>query len=90
MREQLALPSEREAELLRAIEEVQFRQQQLWQESKQAAVRALCEGFTSKAAALRAELLAKDATVSNVAEYFETIVADCSERGSPRAQRPSS
>ena len=80
VREHAALPSEQEAELLRAIEEVQFRQQQLWQESKQAAVRALCEGFTSKAAALRAELSPKTPPSATSPSTSNRSVADLSER----------
>jgi diguanylate cyclase (GGDEF)-like protein len=69
-----------EAELLRALEAVFERQQQLWSASKDEALQALCEGFNQKIERFTRELLAKDATMSNVVRYFEDLVVDLSER----------
>ena len=76
----LALPPEQEAELVRAIDQVLARQRQLIEESKHDAIRALAEGFASKMERLQRQLSEKDVTVSNIARYFEEVVADLTEK----------
>jgi diguanylate cyclase (GGDEF)-like protein len=74
------LPTCLEAELLGAIEAVFTRHEKLWQESKQEAIHALSTGFVDKMAHLRTELCAKDATISSISRYFETLVADLTDQ----------
>src|SRR5918999_4913470 len=76
----LGLSDEREAELLHAIEQVVARQRQLVEESKHEAIRALSEGFASKMERLQTQLTEKDVTVSNIARYFEEVVAGLTEK----------
>jgi diguanylate cyclase (GGDEF)-like protein len=76
----LTLPPNDRARLLRAIDIVFTRHQQLWQESKEEAILALSSGFTEKLTRLRSELSAKDATVSSIARYFEDLVGHLTER----------
>jgi diguanylate cyclase (GGDEF)-like protein len=66
--------------LLEAIDGVFRRQERLWQESKEEAVRALSSGFADKMTAVTHELNARDATVSSIARYFEQLVADLTEK----------
>src|SRR5919109_5233371 len=80
IQENLGLPPEREARLLQAIEQVVGLQRQLVEESKHEAIRALSEGFASKMDRLQRQLSEKDVTVSNIARYFEEIVADLTEK----------
>jgi diguanylate cyclase (GGDEF)-like protein len=80
VRQQLRLPRAKEEELLIAVEAVLYQQQRRWQDSKNEALKALCEGFGEKMERLQKELLAKDATVSNIARYFEELVADLTDR----------
>jgi diguanylate cyclase (GGDEF)-like protein len=80
VRSHLNLPSHREAELLQAIDHVLGRQRQLVEESKHDAIRALSEGFAAKMERLQTQLTEKDVTVSNIARYFEEVVADLTER----------
>src|SRR5687768_7644421 len=80
VRQHLRLPAELESELLTAIDTVFTRHERLWQESKQEAVRALSSGFAEQMARVRHELHAKDATTSSIAQYFEHLVADLTER----------
>jgi diguanylate cyclase (GGDEF)-like protein len=68
------------AELLQRIDEVVARQRQLVESSKQDAIRALSEGFASKMERLQQQLSEKDVTVSNIARYFEDVVADLTEK----------
>ena len=68
------------AELLRRIEEVLLRQRQLVEESKHDAIRAMTEGFAAKMERLQRQLTEKDVTVSNIARYFEDVVADLTEK----------
>ena len=56
------------------------RHERLWQESKQEAVRALSAGFADKMARVKNELSVKDATVSSIAQYFEKLVADLTDK----------
>jgi diguanylate cyclase (GGDEF)-like protein len=78
--ERLALDPDLEAQLLQKIEEVVGRQRQLLEESKHDAIRALAEGFTGKMDRLQRQISEKDVTVSNIARYFEEVVADLTEK----------
>jgi diguanylate cyclase (GGDEF)-like protein len=80
IQDHLGLDPDREARLLQAIEEVVGRQRQLIEESKHDAIRALAEGFTGKMERLQRQLTEKDVTVSNIARYFEEVVADLTEK----------
>jgi diguanylate cyclase (GGDEF)-like protein len=80
VRERLTLPSERETELFHAIENVVSNQRQLVEESKHEAIRALSEGFAEKMSRLQKQLTEKDVTVSNIARYFEEVVAELTEK----------
>jgi diguanylate cyclase (GGDEF)-like protein len=80
VQEQLGLPPERAAELLQRIEDVLCRQRQLIEESKHEAIRALSEGFAEKMERLQHQISEKDITVSNIARYFEEVVADLTDK----------
>ena len=80
IRSRLGLAAQRETELLQAIEHVLARQRQLVEESKHEAIRAMSEGFAAKMERLQAQLTEKDVTVSNIARYFEEVVADLTEK----------
>src|SRR5688572_25144306 len=80
VRERLTLPSERETELFHAIENVVSNQRQLVEQSKHEAIRALSEGFAEKLSRLQRQLTEKDVTVSNIARYFEDVVASLTEK----------
>ena len=80
VQEQLELAPERASELLQRIEEVVARQRQLIEESKHDAIRALSEGFAAKMERLQRQLTEKDVTVSNIARYFEDVVADLTDK----------
>ena len=69
-----------ESQLLEVVEQVLARQRQLVEQSKQEAILALTEGFTDKMARLQTQLSEKDVTVSNVARYFEEVVADLTDK----------
>src|SRR5512145_36283 len=80
IRDHLTLPAAHEAQLMQAVEQVLSRQRQLVEESKHEAIRALSEGFAAKMDRLQNQLTEKDVTVSNIARYFEEVVADLTER----------
>jgi diguanylate cyclase (GGDEF)-like protein len=80
VQERLDLDRERAAELLQRVEEIMARQRQLVEESKHDAIRALSEGFAAKMERLQRQLSEKDVTVSNIARYFEDVVADLTEK----------
>ena len=80
IRQHLNLNGPIELELLEAVEEVLSRQRQLVEESKRDAIQALTEGFTDKMERLQTQLSEKDATVSNIARYFEEVVAELTEK----------
>ncbi len=80
MRARFGLAEGEEAELLQAIDEVLGRQRQLIEESKREAIRALSEGFADKMQRLQQQLMDKDVTVSNIARYFEEVVAELTEK----------
>jgi diguanylate cyclase (GGDEF)-like protein len=69
-----------ESQLIEVVEQVLARQRQLVEQSKQEAILALTEGFTAKMARLQTQLSEKDVTVSNVARYFEEVVADLTDK----------
>jgi diguanylate cyclase (GGDEF)-like protein len=76
----LKLDLEGESQLFEAIEQVLARQRQLVEASKLEAIQALTEGFTDKMARLQKQISEKDVTVSNVARYFEEVVADLTDK----------
>ncbi|HEY2434877.1 MAG TPA: GGDEF domain-containing protein [Vicinamibacterales bacterium] len=76
----LRLSSTDSAELLQRVEDVVARQRALVEESKHDAIRALSEGFAAKMERLQREISDKDVTVSNIARYFEDVVADLTEK----------
>jgi diguanylate cyclase (GGDEF)-like protein len=78
--ERYGLEESRAAELLAAIDSVIEGQRQLLEDSKQDAIRALSEGFAAKMERLQQQLTEKDVTVSNIARYFEDVVADLTEK----------
>jgi len=80
VREHLALNEDRSAALFSMLEHVIARQRQLIEESKHEAIRALSEGFAAKMERLQQQLTEKDVTVSNIARYFEEVVADLTEK----------
>ena len=80
VQERLDLDPARCAELLQRIEDVVSRQRALVEESKHEAMRALSEGFAAKMDKLQRQLSEKDITVSNIARYFEDVVADLTEK----------
>jgi diguanylate cyclase (GGDEF)-like protein len=80
VQERLDLDPSRCAELLQRLEDVVARQRALVEESKHEAIRALSEGFAAKMDRLQRQLSEKDITVSNIARYFEDVVADLTEK----------
>src|SRR6476659_256187 len=80
VRRRLGLSGPRELELFQAIEQVVANQRQLIEESKHEAIRALSEGFAAKLEKLHHQLTEKDVTVSNIARYFEDVVADLTDK----------
>jgi diguanylate cyclase (GGDEF)-like protein len=77
---QLDLNPHVSAELLSRVETVVALQRQLVEESKLDAIRAMSEGFAAKVELLHQQLAEKDDRVSNIARYFEEVVADLSDR----------
>ena len=80
IRQTLRLDLQAELDLVEAIEEVLTAQRQLVEESKRDAIQALTEGFASKMEKLQGQLSEKDTTVSNIARYFEDVVAELTEK----------
>jgi len=80
VRDHVQLDEHREARLFGAIESVVASQRLLVEESKQDAIRAMSEGFAEKLARLQRQLTEKDVTVSNIARYFEEVVAGLTEK----------
>src|SRR5688500_5530531 len=68
------------SELLQAVDGVVAGQRQLIEDSKQEAIRAISEGFAAKLDRLQQQLTEKDVTVSNIARYFEDVVAGLTEK----------
>ena len=80
VRQNLKIDLLAEMQLFEAIDQVIARQRQMVEESKTDAIQALTEGFTAKLSRLQAQLCEKDVTVSNVARYFEDVVADLTDK----------
>jgi diguanylate cyclase (GGDEF)-like protein len=80
IRRALALDAEQQARLLEAIDNVLGNQRQLLEESKHEAIRAMTEGFAEKMSRLQRQLTEKDVTVSNIARYFEEVVAGLTDK----------
>src|SRR6185436_8804721 len=80
VRERVPLSEGQYREVFNAVECVVARQRQLVEESKHEAIRALSEGFADKMARLQKQLTEKDVTVSNIARYFEEVVAELTEK----------
>jgi diguanylate cyclase (GGDEF)-like protein len=80
VRQRLHLPVHQEQSLLDAIDSVFLQHERLWQQSKQEAIQAVSAGFTERMNRMREELSARDATVSSIANYFEELVADLTDR----------
>jgi diguanylate cyclase (GGDEF)-like protein len=80
VRQRLDLDLQQELELFQALESVLVRQRQLVEESKRDAIQALTEGFAGKMERLQVQLTEKDVTVSNIARYFEEVVAELTEK----------
>ena len=78
--EQLGLEPRRASELFERMDAVMARQRQLVEESKHDAIRALSEGFAAKMERLQRQLTEKDVTVSNIARYFEDVVAELTDK----------
>jgi PleD family two-component response regulator len=76
----LNLPAELEAALIEAVDSVLTRHEQLWQESKHDAIKAVSEGFAEKMSRVQQELNARNATVSSISSYFEQLVADLTDK----------
>ncbi len=80
VQEHLRLSSDSESSLLAAVENVMARQERLWQDSKEDAIKALLEGFAERMTSLRSEIQARDATVSNISHYFERLVGELTDK----------
>jgi diguanylate cyclase (GGDEF)-like protein len=80
VRRRFSLSQLRETELLHAVEHVMANQRQLLEESKHDAIRALSEGFAIKLERLHEQLTAKELAVSNIARYFEEVIAELTEK----------
>ena len=80
IQERLSLEPARAAELLQRIDDLVAHQRALVEESKHEAIRALAEGFAAKMALVQQQLSEKDVAVSNIARYFEDVVADLTEK----------
>jgi diguanylate cyclase (GGDEF)-like protein len=80
VREAIPLPEHLQDLLIGAFDRVQSRQEQLWQASKDEAMRAMSQGFANQMAQLKQQLAAKDATVANISEYFERVVSNLKEQ----------
>jgi GGDEF domain-containing protein len=80
LRDRLRLPPDQETDLLEAVDETLGWQRHLLEQSKEEAIRALSAGFTSKIGRLHEELTQKETTVSNIARYFEDVIAELTEK----------
>ena len=87
VRENLDLDEQTSMALFSMVEHVIARQRQLIEESKHEAMRALSEGFAAKMERFQHQLTEKDVTVSNIARYFEEVVADLTENPRGNARR---
>jgi diguanylate cyclase (GGDEF)-like protein len=80
VQEQLHLGPDQSSELLSRVDALIARQRQLLEESKEDAIRALSQGFAAKMEQIQRQLSEKDVTVSNIARYFEEVVADLTDK----------
>ena len=80
IRRRLNLSRSVEAELNDVIDHVITRQERLWQDSKDAAIKALLAGFAERMAALRHEIDERDVTVANISHYFERLVSELTDK----------
>src|SRR6188474_750577 len=80
VREHLNLDEQTSIALFAMVEQVIARHRQLIEESKHEAIRALSEGFAEKMSRLQRQLTEKDVTVSNIARYFEEVVAGLTDK----------
>ncbi len=80
VRRSLTLDTQEQARLLEVIDQVLLNQRQLLEESKHEAIRAMSEGFAEKMSRLQRQLTEKDVTVSNIARYFEEVVAGLTDK----------
>lgn len=77
---ELKLSLKLESALFAAIDAVFTRHQELWEESKEEAIQALCAGCAGRVARFEGELSAKDAIVSSISRHFEELVADLTDK----------
>jgi len=80
VRETIPVPGYLQDLLLEAVDRIFVRHEQLWQASKQDAIRAISHGFADQLGRLKHQLAAKDATVSYISEYFENLVSSLNEK----------
>jgi GGDEF domain-containing protein len=80
IRTRLELADAHEEALCAAIDTVFVQHERLWQESKEEALHAVAHNLTTQMDRLRHQLSARDATVRNIARYFEELVADLTDR----------
>jgi len=80
IRTALSLDAEQQSRLFDAIDRVLGNQRQLLEESKHEAIRAMSEGFAEKMSRIQRQLTEKDVTVSNIARYFEEVVAGLTDK----------
>jgi len=80
IRDHLRLLAAQEVALMSGLDAVLDRHERLWEQSKDEAIQALSAGFAERMARLRTELLAKDATVNSISNYFEALVADLTDK----------
>jgi diguanylate cyclase (GGDEF)-like protein len=80
IRQHLVLDPTHEGVLSQAIDHVMTRQERLWQQSKDEAIKALLEGFAERMTTLRHALDQRDETVSNISHYFERLVGELTDK----------
>ncbi len=78
--EHLGIADAPASELLEAIGGLVASQRQMFEASKLEAIQALSAGFAEKMERLQRQLTEKDVTVSNIARYFEDVVAELTEK----------
>ena len=78
--EHLGLATSEETALNAAIDAVVTRQERLWQQSKDDAIKAVMEGFAERMTALKNALVERDETVANISHYFERLVGELTDK----------
>jgi diguanylate cyclase (GGDEF)-like protein len=86
VRQELRLLPEQQQALLEGIDAMVTRQELLWERSKADAITALTTAFRSRIDRLQQELAARDATVSNITEYFEQLISELAVRATHDAK----